>query len=97
MQTLSVVTTFHQGGLDSYAQTMLDSFAEQWPKDIKLYAYATELFEERIRKLGSNFRRRVLMFQLTNRMISPLISGLSRNNEHPFVQAVWKRISPLFC
>ena len=42
MQTISVVTTFHKGGLDSYAQTMLDSFAKQWPKEIKLYAYAED-------------------------------------------------------
>ena len=42
MQTISIVTTFHKGGLDSYAQTMLDSFAKQWPKEIKLYAYAED-------------------------------------------------------
>ena len=41
-QTISVVTTFHKGGLDKYAQKMLDSFAETWPKEITLYAYAED-------------------------------------------------------
>lgn len=36
----SVVTTFHEAGLKTYAQRMIDTFAENWPKDVKLYTYA---------------------------------------------------------
>ena len=41
-QSISVVTTFHKEGLDKYGQKMLDSFAEMWPKEITLYAYAED-------------------------------------------------------
>lgn len=41
-QTISVVTTFHEKGLKDYAQKMIDSFVENWPKEIKLYAYAED-------------------------------------------------------
>ena len=41
-QSISIVTTFHKAGLDKYAQKMLDSFAETWPKEITLYAYAED-------------------------------------------------------
>ena len=41
-QSISIVTTFHKKGLDDYAQNMLDTFAEMWPKEITLYAYAED-------------------------------------------------------
>ena len=41
-QSISIVTTFHKAGLDKYAQKMLDSFAETWPKESTLYAYAED-------------------------------------------------------
>lgn len=37
---ISVVTTFNEAGLKQYGQRMLDTFAKNWPKDIKLYVYA---------------------------------------------------------
>jgi hypothetical protein len=37
---ISVVTTFHEEGLHQYGQRMIDTFCENWPKDIKLYVYA---------------------------------------------------------
>src|SRR6056300_1372232 len=42
MRKIAVVTTFHQPGLDEYAQRMLDSFGENWPSEITLYAYAED-------------------------------------------------------
>jgi hypothetical protein len=36
---IAVVTTFHQAGLDSYAQRMIDTFCENWPKEVTLYIY----------------------------------------------------------
>jgi len=42
MRSIAIVTTFHEDGLKKYAQRMLDSFAENWPKEIKLYAYAED-------------------------------------------------------
>ena len=36
----AVVTTFHEKGLKQYAQRMIDTFCQNWPKDIKLYVYA---------------------------------------------------------
>jgi len=42
MKNIAVVTTFHQAGLDEYAQRMLDSFAKNWPKETSLYAYAED-------------------------------------------------------
>jgi hypothetical protein len=40
MKHITVVTTFHQAGLDLYAQRFLDSFAERVDDRIKLIAYA---------------------------------------------------------
>ena len=40
MKQITVVTTFHQAGLDLYAQRFLDSFAERVDDRIKLIAYA---------------------------------------------------------
>jgi len=37
---IAVVTTFHEEGLKNYAQKMIDTFCENWPKEIKLYVYA---------------------------------------------------------
>ena len=40
MTNITVVTTFHQPGLDKYGQRFLDSFAERVDKKIKLVVYA---------------------------------------------------------
>jgi hypothetical protein len=40
MKQVTVVTTFHQEGLELYAQRFLDSFAERVDKKIKMIAYA---------------------------------------------------------
>ena len=40
MKHITVVTTFHQAGLDLYAQRFLDSFAKRVDDRIKLIAYA---------------------------------------------------------
>lgn len=42
MTDITVVTTFHQAGLDLYAQRFLNSFAEHVDKRIKLIAYAED-------------------------------------------------------
>jgi hypothetical protein len=42
MQEITVVTTFHQPGLDLYGQRFLDSFAENVDKRIKLLVYAED-------------------------------------------------------
>jgi hypothetical protein len=36
---IAVVTTFHEEGLKRYGQRMIDTFCENWPKEIKLYVY----------------------------------------------------------
>jgi hypothetical protein len=36
---IAVVTTFHEEGLKTYAQKMIDSFCEKWPNDIILHIY----------------------------------------------------------
>jgi hypothetical protein len=40
MTNITVVTTFHQAGLDQYAQKFLDSFSQHVDKQIKMIAYA---------------------------------------------------------
>jgi hypothetical protein len=35
----AVVTTFHENGLKSYAQKMIDTFCENWPREVKLHIY----------------------------------------------------------
>lgn len=40
MKNITVVTTFHQPGLQKYGQRFIDSFAEQVDKRIKLLVYA---------------------------------------------------------
>jgi len=42
MTNITVVTTFHQPGLETYGQRFLDSFAERVDKRIKLLVYAEE-------------------------------------------------------
>lgn len=36
---IAVVTTFHGEGLKKYAQKMIDSFCETWPKEVTLHIY----------------------------------------------------------
>lgn len=38
----AVVTTFHQKGLVQYAQRMIDTFCQTWPRDITLHIYPEE-------------------------------------------------------
>lgn len=40
MTKYAVITTFHEAGMKSYGQRMIDSFAVNWPKDVTLYVYA---------------------------------------------------------
>lgn len=42
MRTLSVVTTFNADGLRKYGQRMIDSFIDNWPKEVTLYVYAED-------------------------------------------------------
>lgn len=42
MKQITVVTTFHQEGLDLYAQRFLDSFAERVDKKIKMIVYSED-------------------------------------------------------
>jgi hypothetical protein len=39
MSKIAVVTTFHEAGLKSYAQRMINTFCENWPQEVKLYLY----------------------------------------------------------
>lgn len=39
MRKFAVVTTFHQPGLTQYAQRMIDSYMNTWPKEVKLMLY----------------------------------------------------------
>lgn len=36
---IAVVTTFHQKGLETYAQRMIDTFCQNWPQEVTLYLY----------------------------------------------------------
>jgi hypothetical protein len=36
---ISVVTTFHEKGLKQYGQRMINTFCENWPKDVLLFVY----------------------------------------------------------
>ena len=40
MKEITVLTTFHQSGLDQYGQRFLDSFAKNIDKKVKLLVYA---------------------------------------------------------
>ena len=35
----AVVTTFHEKGLKTYAQRMIDTFCQNWPKEVTLHLY----------------------------------------------------------
>ena len=41
-RTFSVVTTFNQNGYATYASRMIDTFLENWPKEIHLWVYAED-------------------------------------------------------
>jgi hypothetical protein len=36
---IAVVTTFHEAGLKTYAQRMIDTFCQNWPQEITLHIY----------------------------------------------------------
>ena len=36
---IAVVTTFHEKGLKTYAQKMIDTFCENWPEEVTLHIY----------------------------------------------------------
>ena len=36
---IAVVTTFHEAGLKSYAQNMIDSYLKNWPAEVTLHLY----------------------------------------------------------
>lgn len=38
--TYTVITTFHQAGLEKYGQRMVDSFEQNWPAEVSLRVYA---------------------------------------------------------
>ena len=42
MKQITVLTTFHQPGLEKYGQRMIDSFAERVDPRIKLIVYAED-------------------------------------------------------
>lgn len=37
---INVVTTFHQAGYEKYGQRMIQTFLQNWPRDITLHVYA---------------------------------------------------------
>ena len=39
---LTVVTTFHKQGYDTYGKRMINSFLKNWPATVKLYVYAED-------------------------------------------------------
>lgn len=40
--TINVVTTFHKKGFDEYGNRMLETFAQHWPKSVKMTVYAED-------------------------------------------------------
>jgi len=39
---ISVVTTFHKAGYDTYGKRMIETFLKNWPSEITLYVYAED-------------------------------------------------------
>lgn len=39
---ISVVTTFHKAGYEKYGKRMIQTFLQNWPKDIELHVYAED-------------------------------------------------------
>lgn len=39
---ISVVTTFHQAGYETYGRRMIETFLKNWPSDVTLYVYAED-------------------------------------------------------
>lgn len=39
---ISVVTTFHRAGYETYGRRMIDTFLKNWPKDVDLYVYGED-------------------------------------------------------
>jgi hypothetical protein len=39
---ISVVTTFHKKGYDTYGKRMIESFLKNWPSEVTLYVYAED-------------------------------------------------------
>jgi hypothetical protein len=43
---LTVVTTFHKPGYEQYGKRMIQTFLENWPKNVNLYVYAEDCVVE---------------------------------------------------
>jgi len=43
---ISVVTTFHKAGYEKYGKRMIQTFLQNWPKEIDLYVYAEDCHVE---------------------------------------------------
>jgi hypothetical protein len=39
---ISVVTTFHKAGYDTYGKRMIETFLKNWPSEVTLYVYAED-------------------------------------------------------
>ena len=39
---ISVVTTFHKAGYEKYGKRMIQTFLQNWPKDVELHVYAED-------------------------------------------------------
>jgi len=59
MRKFAVVTTFHQAGLTQYAQRMIDSYMETWPKEVTLM-----LYPEDCNPAISKYHDRIVMYDM---------------------------------
>ena len=87
----TVITTFHQAGLELYGQTMIDTFEQYWPDSVNLVVYA-ENCEPKISKsnvqvidlLSANKECR--RFVKRHRDNPEAHGGLGPHNEHDWTE-----------
>lgn len=76
---ISVVTTFNRRGLTEYAQKMIDTYMENWPKEIKLWLYP----EDCNPRLKEHYHERIEMFDM-NTSVKDLVKFKEKWGKVPF-------------
>jgi hypothetical protein len=87
----TVITTFHQEGLELYGQTMINSFEQHWPESVELVVYA-----ENCNPITNKSNVRVIDLLAANKSLRKFLKRHARNPEAnggqgPHNQNIWSQ------
>ena len=87
--THTIITTFHQQGLEQYGQTMIDSFDRHWPGSVPLVVYAEDcqprVASDRVRVLDLMALSADLVWFKSTHANNPVANGIiARDTSVPY-------------